>query len=179
MIEFKSLFLGLQLRMPSGGRAGEQGPGEGGQRPGEETRGSRPCRGLWDPRSQTTSPSHEPGLSCGLWGSCPVLHPVQAPRPRSAHHCASDLSVGCVDGPQTWPRPNMLSRGVFRDPQSDGHAGRPRPAQPGGGPAKRGTEEAPQRRAGVLGSWHQLLVQGPRHLKKTASHGAQGQWGSF
>ena len=121
---------------------------KGGTKPRRGDQRQQTCRGLSDHWSQTTSPSHEPGLSCGLWGSCPVLRAVQVPRPRSTHHCASGLSVGCVDGPRTWPRPNTLSRGVFRDPQSDGRAGRPRPVQPGGGPAKCGTEEAPTKAGG-------------------------------
>ena len=42
-------------RPPSGGWAGEQGPGEGGQSPGEETRGSRPAGGC-----RTTGPRPPP-----------------------------------------------------------------------------------------------------------------------
>lgn len=124
-------------RPPSGGRAGEQGKTRRGDGRHQTLQGAaRP------PVPDDLPPAMSPGR--GLWGACPVL---QAPRPRSAHHCASGLPVECTDGPQTW-----LSQGVLQDPQSDGRAGRPRPAQPGGSPPSVARRTSPQRRVGVLGS---------------------------
>lgn len=71
------------------------------------------------PAARSPSTSQGPGrgrrgpASPAASGAPAVLHPRQAPWPRGAHHCASDLSIERADGPQTWPRPNMLSRGVF------------------------------------------------------------------